>query len=38
MTRGAAKVIGTRNGLPKEFWKYKRKDVENFIGIGWKIE
>lgn len=38
MTRGAAKVIGTRNGLPEEFWKYKRKDVKNFIGIGWKIE
>jgi hypothetical protein len=37
-TRGTAKVIGTRNGLPEESWKYKRKDVENFIGVGWKIE
>lgn len=37
-TRGTAKVIGTKDGLPEEFWKYKRKDVENFIGIGWKID
>ncbi|KAJ5302301.1 hypothetical protein N7508_007164 [Penicillium antarcticum] len=37
-TRGTAKVIGTRNGLPEEFWKYQRKDVENFVGIGWKVE
>ncbi|KAJ6136796.1 hypothetical protein N7497_012349 [Penicillium chrysogenum] len=37
-TRGTAKVIGTRNGLPEEFWKYQRKDVEDFIGIGWKVE
>ncbi|KAJ5255840.1 hypothetical protein N7497_001550 [Penicillium chrysogenum] len=37
-TRGTAKVTGTRNGLPEEFWKYQRKDVEDFIGIGWKVE
>lgn len=37
-TRGTAKVTGTKNGLPEEFWKYKRKDVENILGIGWKIE
>ncbi|OQD86929.1 hypothetical protein PENSOL_c082G00194, partial [Penicillium solitum] len=38
MTRGTAKVTGTKNGLPKEFWKYQRKDVEDFVGIGWKVE
>ncbi|KAJ5860647.1 uncharacterized protein N7529_007957 [Penicillium soppii] len=37
-TRGTAKEIGTRDGHPEEFWKYKRKDVEDIIGIGWKIE
>jgi hypothetical protein len=37
-SRGTAKVIGTRNGLPEELWKYKRKDVEDFIGIGWKVD
>jgi hypothetical protein len=38
MTRGTAKVAGVRNGLREEFWKYKRRDVEDFIGIGWKVE
>ncbi|OKP09368.1 hypothetical protein PENSUB_5283 [Penicillium subrubescens] len=37
-TRGNAKISGTKNGLPEEFWKYKRKDVENILGVGWKIE
>jgi hypothetical protein len=37
-TRGTAKELGKRDGLPEEFWKYKRKDVEDIIGIGWKIE
>lgn len=37
-TRGNAKISGTKNGLPEEFWKYKRRDVENILGIGWKIE
>jgi len=32
-TRGTAKVTGTRDRLPKKFWKYKRRDVENFLGI-----
>ncbi|KAJ9482119.1 hypothetical protein VN97_g11327 [Penicillium thymicola] len=38
MTRGTAKVTGVKNGLPEEFWKYQRKDVEDFVGIGWKVE
>lgn len=38
LTRGTAKVIVIKNGLPEEFWKYKRKDVEDLIGIGWKVE
>ncbi|KOS36445.1 hypothetical protein ACN38_g12811, partial [Penicillium nordicum] len=38
MTRGTAKVTGVNNGLPEEFWKYQRKDVEDFVGIGWKVE
>ncbi|KAJ5932806.1 hypothetical protein N7516_007295 [Penicillium verrucosum] len=38
MTRGTAKVTGIKNGLPEEFWKYQRKDVEDFVGIGWKVE
>ncbi|KAJ5461037.1 uncharacterized protein N7458_002589 [Penicillium daleae] len=37
-TRGNVKITGTKNGLPEEFWKYKRKDVENILGVGWKIE
>ncbi len=37
-TRGNAKVTGTKNGLPQEFWKHKRKDVENILSIGWKVD
>ncbi|KAJ5932857.1 hypothetical protein N7516_007346 [Penicillium verrucosum] len=38
LTRGTAKVTGTKNGLPEEFWKYQRRDVEDLVGIGWKVE
>ncbi|KAJ5249302.1 hypothetical protein N7468_000753 [Penicillium chermesinum] len=36
--RGTAKVTGTKNGFPEEYWKYKREDVKDLIGVGWKIE
>lgn len=37
-TRGTAKVIGTKNGLPEEYWKYDRKHVDDLVGVGWKVE
>ncbi|CEJ55669.1 hypothetical protein PMG11_01917 [Penicillium brasilianum] len=37
-TRGNAKETGVKNGIPEEFWKYRRKDVEDILGVGWKIE
>ena len=37
-TRGTKKVIGHRDGRPGEFWEYKREDVKDFLGIGWKVE
>ncbi|OJJ42037.1 hypothetical protein ASPZODRAFT_147845 [Penicilliopsis zonata CBS 506.65] len=37
-TRGNAKGTRTRNGIPEEFWKYKREHVANILGVGWKIE
>ncbi|CAI7615416.1 unnamed protein product [Penicillium pancosmium] len=37
-TRGTAKVSETKGGLPEERWAYTRDDVEDIIGIGWKIE
>jgi hypothetical protein len=38
ITRSNAKITAIRNGLPEEFWKYKRKDIENILGVGWKVE
>ncbi|KAJ5649191.1 uncharacterized protein N7484_002914 [Penicillium longicatenatum] len=37
-TRGTAKVTGKRNDLPDEWWKYERKHVDDFVGVGWKVE
>ncbi|KAJ5469739.1 hypothetical protein N7539_007692 [Penicillium diatomitis] len=36
--RGSAKIISSKNGLEHEVWKYTREDVEDILGIGWKIE
>ncbi|CEJ54846.1 hypothetical protein PMG11_01135 [Penicillium brasilianum] len=37
-TRGTAKVPETKGEILEERWAYTRDDVEDIIGIGWKIE
>lgn len=37
-TRGTAKVLFKRDGILDEGWKYDRQHVEDFIGVGWKVE
>lgn len=31
-------VTNKDNGIREEIWKYARKDVEDILGVGWKIE
>ncbi|KAJ5641213.1 hypothetical protein N7490_005213 [Penicillium lividum] len=37
-TRGTAKRVTMKDGIPDECWKYTRRDVKDLIGIGWKVE
>jgi hypothetical protein len=36
--RGTAKVVTKRKGLVEEFWRWNRNHVDDFVGIGWKVE
>ncbi|KAJ6070715.1 hypothetical protein N7467_012034 [Penicillium canescens] len=36
--RGTAKLVTKRKGLVEEFWRWNRNHVEDFVGIGWKVE
>jgi hypothetical protein len=38
ITRGNAKVRIQSSGNTEEIWKYSRDDVEDIIGVGWKVE
>ncbi|KAL4745862.1 hypothetical protein BDW72DRAFT_207848 [Aspergillus terricola var. indicus] len=37
-TRGNAKIRVQAEGTVKEVWKYTRDDVQDIIGVGWKVE
>ncbi|KAJ5301620.1 hypothetical protein N7508_006483 [Penicillium antarcticum] len=37
-SRGNAKVVYKSRNRAVEDWRYKRKHVEDFVGIGWKVE
>lgn len=37
-TRGNAKTRVSENGLVQEIWKYSRDDVQDIVGVGWKVD
>jgi hypothetical protein len=37
-TRGNAKIRVQAGGTVKGVWKYTRDDVQDIIGMGWKVE
>ncbi|KAL4733840.1 hypothetical protein BDV11DRAFT_175324 [Aspergillus similis] len=37
-TRGNAKIRVQAEGTVKEVWKYTRDDVQDIIGVGWKVD
>ncbi|KAJ5921093.1 hypothetical protein N7466_009419 [Penicillium verhagenii] len=37
-TRGTARIVESMDGNQEEVWMYTRQNVEDIIGIGWKVE
>jgi hypothetical protein len=37
-TRGNSKIVLTANGKRAEVWKFSRDDVQDLLGVGWKVE
>ncbi|KAL4924640.1 uncharacterized protein BDV17DRAFT_300913 [Aspergillus undulatus] len=38
VTRGNAKIQTKENGMSKESYTYSRDDVQDILGVGWKVE